>query len=404
MLTALVAGVTLLTACHPPATEAPDPSSTPAAGAPSAVRDQSTVFFPGAGDSYGVAVDQTDRDHLTELAALRKIDPCGFVAAENAGRADDGRAALGGRAYSYTYNAVSNLLVGGDRLHTLGGNACAVALSDSKIGLLLTVNPGDPQGYTGSTPLTPDPEHPGVTKTTSWGKCTYRVRLPLTAMAGAPPSMQDPMLQVTPMSDGTWELEDTSRCDLAGALAGDAAALVSNRGVPVFTDKASAAAWYLSSDPCAAAEDLSAQRFRWDDPHPGSQWPTTWRHPGTCQLDLGTADSGPDVRLAVIRRGLAIWPQLAADLVEPGTGQPAAKTQRYGIDLYSLSSGGDQSCKGFVVAKAADVLPVVNVGGGAPGLSAPTPTIVVDLIARGGANCNEVATTAAVAAMKRGLR
>ena len=28
----------------------------------------------------------------------------------------------------------------------------------------------------------------------------------------------------------------------------------------------------------------------------------------------------------------------------------------------------------------------------------------VDLIARGGANCNEVATTAAVAAMKRGLR
>lgn len=268
MLTALVAGVTLLTACHPPATEAPDPSSTPAAGAPSAVRDQSTVFFPGAGDSYGVAVDQTDRDHLTELAALRKIDPCGFVAAENAGRADDGRAALGGRAYSYTYNAVSNLLVGGDRLHTLGGNACAVALSDSKIGLLLTVNPGDPQGYTGSTPLTPDPEHPGVTKTTSWGKCTYRVRLPLTAMAGAPPSMQDPMLQVTPMSDGTWELEDTSRCDLAGALAGDAAALVSNRGVPVFTDKASAAAWYLSSDPCAAAEDLSAQRFRWDDPPP----------------------------------------------------------------------------------------------------------------------------------------
>ncbi|HOW95119.1 MAG TPA: hypothetical protein PLF91_11580, partial [Mycolicibacterium fallax] len=74
---AVAAVVVMLAACQPS-------SGTPAETTPAsaAAPDQSAVFFPGPADSYGVTVDQTDREHLAQLYALRQIDPCGFVAAE----------------------------------------------------------------------------------------------------------------------------------------------------------------------------------------------------------------------------------------------------------------------------------------------------------------------------------
>lgn len=381
---AVAAVVVMLAACQPS-------SGTPAETTPAsaAAPDQSAVFFPGPADSYGVTVDQTDREHLAQLYALRQIDPCGFVAAE--AFPDRTQPALHGD-YSYTYNSVPALVIRADRRRTLGGNACAVAFPDSKTGLLLTVYPGDPGGYTGPAPFTPDPEHPGVTKTTSWGKCTYRVRLPLTAMAGAPASMQDPMLQLAPMTDGRWDLGDTTRCDLAGALAGDAAAQVRDSGIPVLAEQNSVAARYLSSDPCAAAAELSGRELTWSDPKPQSQWPTTWRHPGTCELRL-SGQGG-----AVIRRGLGAWPQLADGVVDPATGERAVRREHHGVTVFGFS--GDDGCGSFALAKAADALPVVDVGSGAPGLSAPTPIVVVEVFGR----CSDRIADSAVAAIKRGTR
>lgn len=390
---ALVCAV-LLVACQR------SPTTAPAADDPSTGRagpDQSAVFFPGVVDSYGLDVTQADRDHLADLYARRQIDPCGFV--------DRNPAALRGhKDYSYTHTAVRELLVDGDWRHTLAGDGCGIAFPGSEIGLLLRIWPGDPGGYTGGSPFAPDPSHPGVTMSTTWGKCTFRVVVPLTDLAGAPGSMRDPLVQVTPMdvASGRWNMRDTSLCPLAGALAGDIAGQLGDMGIPVYRHGGTVAARFLTSDPCATAADLPMEKYVWSDPSPQAQWPTTWRHPGTCELKLAEAGDASDAGWAVTRHGLAVWPELIDDLVDPSTGRPAIRTEQDGIVLYDLTGRSETGCRGSVVAKSDVSITPTAVGAGAPGLGESSPIVVLMLSMAGRADCGEIARRAARAAITRG--
>src|SRR6185437_376215 len=148
--------------------------------------------------------------------------------------------------YSYNYTASGGVFIG-DRLHPIGGDACGIAFASTKMGLSLEIRPGDGDRY-GDDTFGPDSSHPGVMRSTTWGKCMFRVVLPLSGMTGAPKSMRDPSVQVTPMNvaDETWNLDDTSLCSLAEALAADIAARVRDGGVPVHARHRSTAAKFLT--------------------------------------------------------------------------------------------------------------------------------------------------------------
>jgi hypothetical protein len=217
-------------------------------------------------------------------------------------------------------------------------------------------------------------------------------------MAGAPAAMRDPMVQISPISvnDGRWEFDDTSLCGLAEAIATDIAAHIKERGIPVRSGKSSSATKLLTSDPCAAAIDLHAVGFDWHEPSPEAQWPTTWRHPGVCNLRLQPDNNGPTPATAVVRYGLAAWTD---NILQPSSGQAPTRSDRDGIELYDFSSGAATDC--FVVAKSALHIEPVNVGSGAPALVAPTPVATVRMNAPAGTSCTDTAASAALAAIKR---
>ena len=350
--------------------------------------DRSGVFFPPAVDSYGHS--QTDRDRLAELYALRRVDPCGFVDEKTL-------VANGHKDFSYTYTAVHEISDGAvPPLFPLGGDGCTVALPAAKTGLALEIVPGEPRAT--DAQFSPDPTHPDVSKR-GIPMCEYRVTIPLTSMPGAPAAMRDPMVQISPISvsDGRWEFDDTSLCGLAEAIATDIAAHIQERGIPVRSGHSSSATKFLTSDPCAAAIDLHAVGFDWHEPSPEAQWPTTWRHPGVCNLHLQPDNSGPTPATAVVRYGLAAWTD---NILQPSSGQAPTRSDRDGIELYDFSSDAATGC--FVVAKSALRTEPINVGSGAPALVASTPIVTVRMNAPAGTSCTDTAAPAALAAIKRG--
>ncbi|MGA5541307.1 hypothetical protein ACPCIR_05590 [Mycobacterium sp. NPDC051198] len=349
--------------------------------------DQSKVFFPGTVQTYGLDLTPTDRDHLAELYALRQIDPCGFVdrkALEDNDHKD----------FSYTYTAVPWIETGGNSpIATLGGDGCTIAFPANKMGLELAVRPGesrwnDPQ-------FKPDPAHPGVINEGS-PPCTFRVALPLTRLPGAPASMRDPMLEVSAakVTDGQREPGDPSLCDLGGTIAGNIAALVEQRGVPVYSDGNSYAARFLTADPCDTAQDLPAVGFIWKEPNPQAQWPTTWRHPGVCNLQLDKTGGAPAT--AVVKHGLVKWSDSVLDMP---WGEDPERSERDGTELFDFSSYLAPGC--FVIAKTGQSIEPVGVGTGAPDLSASTPVVTVRLNATAGENCGDMAKQVALAGVQR---
>ncbi len=350
--------------------------------------NQSSVFFPATVDTYGLALSQIDRDHLAELYALRRIDPCGFVDKKTV-------TANGHKDFSYTYTAVHEISDGGvPPLFPLGGDGCTIALPATKTGLALEIIPGEPRGT--DAQFSPDPTHPSVSKRVT-PMCRYRAPIPLALMAGAPASMHDPMVEISPISvgDGRWEFDDTSLCGLAEAIAASIAAHIQERGVPVHSGNSASATKFLTSDPCAAAVDLHAMGFDWHEPSPEAQWPTTWRHAGVCNLRLPPDTSAAPVT-AVVRYGLAAWTE---NVLQPSSSQVPARSDHDGIELYDFSSGSAPGC--FVVAKSALRIEPVNVGSGAPALVASTPVVTVRMSAPAGASCTDAAAPAALAAVKR---
>ncbi|OBJ38328.1 hypothetical protein A5630_30140 [Mycolicibacterium mucogenicum] len=348
--------------------------------------NQSGVFFPATVDTYGLAHSQTDRDHLAELYALRQIDPCGFVDQKTV--ADNGH-----KNFSYTYTAVHEISDGGvPPLFPLGGDGCTVALAGAKTGLSLEIIPGEPRAT--DAQFSPDPAHPNVSKRIM-PICRYRAPIPLMSMAGAPASMHDPLVEISPISigNGRWEFDDTSQCGLAEAIAAGIAAHIQERGIPVHSGNSSRVTKFITSDPCAAAVELHAVGFDWHDPSPDAQWPTTWRHAGVCNLRLQSG-SGLDPATAVVRYGLAAWTD---NILEPSSGQAPARSDHDGIELYDFSSA--PSC--FVLAKSAMRIEPVNVGSGAPVLATSTPVVTVRLSAPAGASCMDTAAPAALAAVQR---
>lgn len=393
----LICGL-LTAACHE-GPRAPSATVTSSAAKP----DQSAGFFPATVDTYGLAVTQTDRDHLAELYALRQIDPCGFVQRQTPGFVDGPAPALHGRTdYSFGYSAEGGVSIG-PILHPLGGAGCLVALPATKMGLLLQVLPGDPDRY-GDALLTPDPSYPGVLKSTSWGACVFRVGLPLTGLAGAPKSMRDPVVQLTStdVERPRWNADDTSLCPLAEALAGDIAAYVRDKGVPVHAGRRDTAAKFLTGDPCAAAPELQAVGFTWHDPPAKVQFPTTWRHPGTCQLRLTQADSYPQARSAVVKYGLVIWSdETVTGIADQTPGRAIVRSEHDGMTLFEVTGGNETGCYSDVVAKTYSAIEPVTVGTGAPGLRPATPVVTVHLSGPAGSDCGETARQTAVAAVKR---
>lgn len=355
----------------------------------SAPPDQSGVFFPATVDTDGLALSQTDRDHLAELYALRRIDPCGFVDQKTV-------VANGHKDFSYTYTAVHEISDGGvSPLFPLGGDGCTVALPATKAGVALEIIPGEPRGT--DAQFSPDPTHPSVSKRVT-PMCRYRAPIPLASMAGAPASMRDPMVEISPVSvgDGRWEFDDTSLCGLAEAIAAGIAAQIQERGIPVHSADSSSATRFLTSDPCAAAVELHAVGLDWHEPSPDAQWPTTWRHPGVCNLRLQPDNRSPASATAVVRYGLAAWTD---NILQPSSGKAATRSDHDGIELYDFSSGSDTGC--LVVAKSAQHIEPVKVGSGAPELVASTPVVTVRLNAPAGASCTDTAAPAALAAEKR---
>ncbi len=371
---ALLVCVVVTAACQTP--EKPTPPN------------QSGIFFPATVATYGLALSQTDRDHLAELYALRQIDPCGFVDQKIL-------TANGHKDFSYSYTSVHEISDGAvPPLFPLGGDGCTVALPAAKTGLALEIIPGEPRGT--DSQFSPDPTRPNVSKRLT-PSCGFRASIPLASVAGAPATMRNPMVEISPISvgDGRWEFDDTSLCGLAEAIAADIAAHIQERGIPVHSGSSSSATKFLTSDPCAAAVDLHAAGFDWHQPSPEAQWPTTWRHAGVCNLRL-QPDGSPAPATAVVRYGLAAWTD---DILQPSSGQAPARSDRDGVELYDFSSGSGPGC--FVVAKSALHIEPVNVGSGAPGLAASSPVVTVRLSAPAGASCTDTAVPAALAAVKR---
>lgn len=346
--------------------------------------NQSGVFFPATVDTYGLALSQTDRDHLAELYALRQIDPCGFVDPKTV--ADNGH-----KDFSYTYTAAHEISDGGTPpLFPLGGDGCTVALPGAKTGLSLEIIPGESRAT--DVQFSPDPAHANVSKRIM-PMCRYRAPIPLTSMAGAPASMHDPLVEISPISivDGRWEFDDTSLCGLAEAIAAGIAAHLQEHGIPVHSGNSSLGK-FITSDPCAAAVDLHAVGFDWHDPNPEAQWPTTWRHAGVCKVHLPSG--GLDSVTGVVRYGLEAS---IGNSLDPSSGQTLERSVYDGIELYDFSSAPD--C--FVVAKSALRIEPINVGSGAHSLATSTPVVTVRLSAPAGASCIDAAAPAAVAAVKR---
>ncbi|HTQ20425.1 hypothetical protein, partial [Mycobacterium sp.] len=252
--------------------------------------------------------------------------------------------------YSYTY-ADGGISVG-PLLHPMGGDACLIALPATKMGLLLEVWPGDPDRY-GDAMLSPDPSHPGVMKSTTWGKCVFRLALPLAGLAGAPKPMRDRVLQLTPMNieNRRWN-DDASLCPLAEALAGDIADFVRDKGVPVRAGHGGSAAKFLTGDPCAAAPELHAVGFIWTDPPSKVQFPTTWRHPGTCNLRLTQADSDPEIGSAVVKYGLVAWSDRIIEGIAGQTpGVLLTRSERDGVTLFDFTGTNGPSVGAWLSPK-----------------------------------------------------
>ncbi|WP_166904746.1 hypothetical protein [Mycobacterium sp. DL440] len=381
----LVIGVSA-TACDTKTITSQMPSSTdvsPGTTPP----DQSAVFFPTTVDTYGLNPTQVDRDHLAELHALRQIDPCGFVDQQTL-------AANGHPDFSYTYTAIPSIESGGDSpIAPLGGDGCTITFPSVKAGLVLQVLPGEPRWN--DAQFSPDPQHPGVTKQSA-PSCTFRITLPLAKLVGAPSSMRDPVLEVMPanVADNTMNSEVASECQITEALTGAIAARVENTGVPAHADGDSPAARFLSGDPCTAAADLPAARFVWKEPNPTAQWPTSWRHPGVCNLQLTETDDGS--ASAVIKYGLVNW---SDDILKMPWGEDPARDEQDGVALFDFSSYLAPGC--LVIAKAHLDIEPAQIGSGAPALTPSTPVVTVRVNGPVGGNCADTAKQVALNALKR---
>lgn len=379
--------VALSAGCTHPA-EAP--SDSPAAGTSSSGSrpQEPNVFFPGNIDTYGLNLSQTDRDHLTELHALRQLDPCAAVDAKTL-------ESNGHKDFSYTF-AGTHSLGEGSPLAPIYADICAVAFPDAAMGIALSVLPGETRAN--DNQFTADPSVEGVTKRTS-PLCSYRATLPLTGLSGAPKTMRDPLIEVTPIniSSYEWDFNDTSLCQTAEAVAGQVAARAREKSFPVFTDRSAAAAKFVTADPCAAATDLHAIGFVWKEPSPEAQWPSTWRHPSVCNLQLTGAADDPNSTRAIVRSGFAIWSDRILFDSRVGDSIPAdqVRSEQDGVELFDLSS--PDSC--LVIGKGSAAVEPTKVGAGAAELVAPTPVVSVRM---SGANCAETTRQAVVAAIKRG--
>lgn len=374
---ALLACGVLATAC-----QTPDKPERP---------NQSSAYFPAAVDTYGFALSQTDRDHLTELYALRRVDPCGFIDPKTL-------ASKGHEDFSYTYTAVHE--INDDSvppLFPLGGDGCTVAIPGTKTGLSLQIMPGEPRAS--DTQFSPDPAHRHVSKRAT-PTCGFRVSIPLASVPGAPASMRNPMLEISPINvaDGRWEFHDTSLCDLAEAIAAGIETQIQERGIPTRSGEPSSAAMFLTKDPCESAVDLHAVGFDWREPNTEAQWPTTWRHPGVCNLRLQPDGNDRAPATAVIRFGLAAW---SDSVLQPISGRPPIRSELDGVTLFDFSDPTAPDC--FVVAKTNLRVEPVNVGPGAPEIIPPTPVVTVRLNTPAGTTCADTATHAALAAAKRAI-
>ncbi|WP_207567701.1 hypothetical protein, partial [Mycolicibacillus koreensis] len=249
------------------------------------------------------------------------------------------------------------------------------------------------------TQFNPNAAHQGVMERTS-PVCAFRVALPLTRLSGAPRSMRDPVAEVSPadVTNGRSNFGDTSLCQLAEAIAGDIAVNVSQKGIPAHSDHDTVAATFLTSDPCAAALDLHAVDFIWNEPPADAQWATTWRHPGVCDLQLGQSKGRIDVSSAVVKYGLAVW---SDGVVESPSGQTPARSEQDNVELFDFTTNNETACRAFVLGKSNVNIEPVSVGIGAPDLAPPTPVVTVQLSMPKGSNCTETAQQTAVAAIKR---
>lgn len=349
--------------------------------------DQSKVFFPGTVETYGLDLTPTDRDHLAERYALRQIDPCGFVDQKTL----EGN---GHKDFSYTYSSVSWIETGANSpIATLGGEGCTVRFPATKAGLELLVRPGEVRWN--DSQFSSDPAHRGVLGTTPPG-CTFRVPLPLAGLTGAPESMRDPVVEVSAVdvTDGRRNSEDTELCELGGAVADEIAAHVEANGVPVHADKSSTATRFLTADPCAAAADLHAVGFEWWEPKPEAQWPTTWRHPGVCELQLDPAAG--ESTTAVVKYGLVKW---SDDIVKMPWSPESQRSEQDGVTLFDVGRSSGPDC--YVIANTNRSIEPVTVGTGAADLVASTPIVTVRVNAPTAGNCAGRAKEAALRAVQR---
>lgn len=390
MLRAIVCTSTVLaiglsvTACD---TTATTPQAQPSADAPAPSRpDQSGVYFPATVDTYGLNPAPVDREHLAELHALRQIDPCGFVD-------QHALAATGHPDFSYTHTSVPWIEPGGNSpIAPLGGQGCTTTFGSPNNGVALQVLPGEPRWN--DTQFIPAPQHPGTTKHQAL-PCTFRVTLPLTSLAGAPKSMRDPVLEVAPVNgpDSTNNPEQTSACQITQATADAAATHVEHTGIPVL-DEDSPAARFLSGDPCAAAADLPTAGFVWKEPNPTAQWPTTWRHPGVCNLQLNETDSAPAT--AVIKHGLVHW---SDDILKMPWGADPQRSEQDGVEVFTFTSYPSPGC--LVIAKANHDIEPLQIGTAAPDLAPSTPVVTARLNGTIRENCADTAQRVTLNALKR---
>ncbi|OBK64855.1 hypothetical protein [Mycolicibacterium fortuitum] len=375
-----------LTACDTQAVTSPTHSPVVTSAGPTSP-DQAAVFFPTPLDTYGLNVAQVDRDRLAELHALRQIDPCGFIAPQ-------ALAANGHPDFSYAHTAVPWIETGGNSpIAPLGREGCAITFPATKTGLTLQVMPGEPRWN--DSQFRPDPAHPGVSAQTP-PACTFRINLPLTRIPGAPTSMRDPYLEVTreTVHDNTTATEDTSICPVGEAIADGIVAQVEQTGVPLHSAQSSPVARFLTGDPCAAAADLPAAGFVWKEPNPTAQWPTTWRHPGVCNLQLDQTFGGPAT--AVVKYGLVNWSE---DILKMPWGEEPQRDEQDGVELFSFASYLAPGC--LVIAKTDLSIEPVNIGAGAPDLVSSTPIFTVRLNGPIGGRCTDTAKQVALNALKR---
>ncbi len=364
--------------------QAPASTATPASGG------QAAVFFPGTVDTFGLTAGQADRDHLAELAALRRIDPCGFVNPNTLSansRADASYAPSAARAVVAT---------GLSPIAPLGGDACTVAFPGTTTGLELRILPGEPRWN--DAQFAPDPSDPAVLKMSA-PACGYRVEIPLNELAGAPGSMRNPVVEISPVdiSGGSTEVDAAPVCQVASALATNAASTVGHNGIPVRGSGTSTGADMLTLDPCRAAPQLHAEGFIWKEPSAAAQMPTTWRHPGVCNLSLSANTGELASSSAVVKIGLVAW---SDNVLAVPWGERPKSNKRDGVELFDYSDKYlGAGC--LVVAKPDATIAPNVVGTAAPALTAPSPVATVRISAPEGSNCVDTAEKAALAVLNR---